>query len=49
MQENRSFDSYFGTRRGVRGFADPHPVNLPSGQPVWNQSNGSGELLPFRP
>ena len=23
MQENRSFDHYFGTRPGVRGFADP--------------------------
>ena len=23
MQENRSFDHYFGTMRGVRGFADP--------------------------
>jgi phospholipase C len=23
MQENRSFDNYFGTARGVRGFADP--------------------------
>ncbi len=24
MQENRSFDHYFGTLRGVRGFAEPH-------------------------
>ena len=24
MQENRSFDHYFGTLSGVRGFADPH-------------------------
>ena len=23
MQENRSFDHYFGTLSGVRGFADP--------------------------
>jgi len=23
MQENRSFDHYFGTLRGVRGFGDP--------------------------
>ena len=37
MQENRSFDHYFGTLRGVRGFADPRPIDLPSGQPVWNQ------------
>jgi phospholipase C len=49
MQENRSFDHYFGTLWGVRGFADPHPVRLPSGQPVWNQPNGAGQLLPFRP
>src|SRR3984957_549222 len=26
MQENRSFDHYFGSMPGVRGFADP-PVN----------------------
>ena len=26
MQENRSFDHYFGMMRGVRGFGDPHPV-----------------------
>jgi phospholipase C len=49
MQENRSFDHYFGTMRGVRGFADPHPVTLPSGSSVWHQPNGPGELLPFRP
>jgi phospholipase C len=45
MQENRSFDHYFGSLRGVRGFGDPHPVIQPSGQPVWNQSG----VLPFRP
>jgi phospholipase C len=51
MQENRSFDHYFGTLRGVRGFADPHPVRLPSGRSVWHQPNGpaGAELLPFRP
>jgi phospholipase C len=49
MQENRSFDHYFGTLRGVRGFADPHPVTLPSGKPVWFQPNGADVLLPFRP
>jgi phospholipase C len=25
MQENRSFDHYFGSIRGVRGFNDPRP------------------------
>ncbi|AGZ41323.1 phosphocholine-specific phospholipase C [Actinoplanes friuliensis] len=51
MQENRSFDHYFGTLRGVRGFADPHPVRLPSGRSVWHQPAGADgkELLPFRP
>jgi phospholipase C len=49
MQENRSFDHYFGTMQGVRGFADPRAVNLPSGKSVWHQPNGSGVLLPFRP
>ena len=49
MQENRSFDHYFGTMRGVRGFADPRAVKLPSGKPVWFQPDGSGHLLPFRP
>jgi len=48
-QENRSFDHYFGTLRGVRGFADPRAVRLPSGQSVWHQPTGSGYLLPFRP
>ena len=49
MQENRSFDHYFGTLRGVRGFAEPHPVMLPSGKSVFHQPDGDGELLPFRP
>ncbi|MET8252161.1 phosphocholine-specific phospholipase C [Micromonospora sp. NPDC005197] len=49
MQENRSFDHYFGTMRGVRGFGDPHPATLPSGNDVWHQPNGTDELLPFRP
>ncbi|WP_322767878.1 phosphocholine-specific phospholipase C [Frankia sp. Cr1] len=49
MQENRSFDHYFGTLRGVRGFGDPRPVVLPSGKPVWYQSDGTKDVLPFRP
>ena len=47
MQENRSFDHYFGTLRGVRGFGDRYPVPLESGKPVWYQSNGSVEVPPF--
>ncbi|MFH8369978.1 phosphocholine-specific phospholipase C [Streptomyces sp. NPDC018031] len=49
MQENRSFDHYFGTLRGVRGFGDPRPVTLPTGKPVWHQPDGRKEVLPFRP
>src|SRR5215470_8665247 len=51
MQENRSFDHYFGTLRGVRGFGDPHAVRLPSGRPVWYQpdpASPDGFLLPYR-
>jgi phospholipase C len=49
MQENRSFDHYFGSLRGVRGFGDRHPVTLPSGKSVWHQSDGTKDVLPFRP
>src|SRR3954463_538642 len=45
MQENRSFDHYFGTYKGVRGFADPN------GSAAFTQSgypNGNGGVLqPF--
>ena len=37
MQENRSFDHYFGTMPGVRGFADPAAIRLPGGGPVFRQ------------
>ncbi|WP_030190418.1 phosphocholine-specific phospholipase C [Streptomyces violaceorubidus] len=50
MQENRSFDHYFGRLRGVRGFGDPHPVRLDDGRSVWHQRKGDGtEVLPFHP
>ncbi|KJF93759.1 phosphocholine-specific phospholipase C [Photobacterium angustum] len=39
MQENRSFDHYFGTMPGVRGFADRFPLRQPNGDFVWNQHN----------
>jgi phospholipase C len=48
MQENRSFDHYFGTLRGVRGFNDPRAITLPNGKPVWFQPNGDGAVTPFR-
>ena len=47
MQENRSFDHYFGTLRGVRGFGDRHPLPMESGKPVWAQSDGTREIPPF--
>ena len=37
MQENRSFDHYFGSLRGVRGFGDRSAITLPGGYPVWQQ------------
>jgi phospholipase C len=50
MQENRSFDHYFGAMRGVRGFGDPRPATLPNGKPIWHQADGAGnEYLPFHP
>ena len=49
MQENRGFDHYFGTMRGVRGFGDPRPIALPSRQPVWKQpaKDGVSTVSPF--
>jgi phospholipase C len=51
MQENRAFDHYFGALRGVRGFDDPRPLTLPSGQSVWRQpvTHGATDAIaPFR-
>lgn len=49
MQENRSFDHCYGTLRGVRGFNDPRAVTLPSGNPVWFQTDRAGDTYaPFR-
>jgi len=50
MQENRSFDHYFGTMAGVRGFGDTHALTLDSGRSVFYQPdpvNPDGYLLPF--
>ncbi len=58
MQENRGFDHYFGTLRGVRGFADRFPIPVAI-QPretgrrtVWQQrdrtaAGGERPVLPF--
>ena len=47
MQENRGFDHYFGTLKGVRGFGDRFPIPLASGKPVWFQSDGTKEIPPY--
>jgi phospholipase C len=50
MQENRSFDHYFGTSRGVRGFSDPRPLMLPGGASVFHQPRAAGSadvVTPF--
>ncbi|WP_316767297.1 phosphocholine-specific phospholipase C [Streptomyces sasae] len=48
MQENRSFDHYFGRLKGVRGFADRSGITLGGGYPVFNQPNGSGRQYPWK-
>ncbi|HEX4110350.1 MAG TPA: alkaline phosphatase family protein [Solirubrobacteraceae bacterium] len=52
MQENRSFDHYFGTLAGVRGFGDPNAIVQSGGQSIFYQpdpvsNNPDGYLLPF--
>ncbi|WP_030863317.1 phosphocholine-specific phospholipase C [Streptomyces sp. NRRL F-2747] len=49
MQENRSFDQYFGSMKGVRGFGDPRPVLQDNGKSVFYQSSGTKDILPFNP
>jgi phospholipase C len=50
MQENRSFDHYFGTMPQVAGFSDPHAITLDTGDSVFHQpdpENPDGYTLPF--
>lgn len=48
MQENRSFDHYFGTLKGVRGFGDRITIPQPDGRTVWQQrSTNNYVLIPF--
>jgi phospholipase C len=50
MKENRSFDHYFGSLAGVRGFDDPRALVLPDGRSVFHQPDAAhpdGYLLPF--
>lgn len=54
-QENRSFDHYFGTLEGVRGFGDPFPIpvmdrqNLFNRKSVFVQQSVGGAPVPGRP
>lgn len=55
VQENRSFDNYFGTYPGVRGFSDPAAPRLDDGsglsvfaQPGYPVPGYGGHLMPFR-
>jgi phospholipase C len=50
MQENRSFDHYFGTFPGARGFKDPTAMTLANGNSVFQQpdpANPDGYLEPY--
>jgi phospholipase C len=51
MQENRSFDHYFGTLRGVRGFGDKQALTYQNGHTVFQQPDATrtdlGYLLPY--
>ena len=49
IQENRSFDHYFGAYPGVTGFSDPDVLTQPSRghQPIWYQYGwGPGDTAP---
>jgi phospholipase C len=48
MQENRSFDHYYGTMSGVRGFSDPSPAYQQRGYTPGKGPDPNGVLLPFR-
>lgn len=51
MLENRSFDSYFGTFKGVRGYGDRFAIPSPTASNIFYQNymNGSAAstLIPY--
>ncbi len=47
MQENRSFDHYFGTLGGVRGFGDAAALTMTNGAPDFYQPGNASYVLPF--
>ncbi|MCU4348974.1 phospholipase C, phosphocholine-specific [Acinetobacter lactucae] len=47
-QENRSFDNYFGTLKGVRGFGDRFTIPMTEGRKVWEQyDTNKKKVLPY--
>ena len=47
-QENRSFDNYFGTLKGVRGFGDRFSIPLSQKRKVWEQYDAKqNKVLPY--
>ena len=47
-QENRSFDNYFGTLKGVRGFGDRFTIPMSKGRKVWQQyDENKKSVLPY--
>ncbi len=47
-QENRSFDNYFGTLKGVRGFGDRFTIPMTEGRKVWEQYDANKKkVLPY--
>ncbi|WKE68143.1 phosphocholine-specific phospholipase C [Streptomyces sp. WP-1] len=48
MQENRSFDHYFGRLKGVRGFDDRSGITLGGNYSVFNQPNLLSRQYPWK-
>jgi phospholipase C len=46
VQENRSFDQYYGSLPGVRGFEDKQALKFRNGTTVFQQPNGDAVLTP---
>ncbi|WP_180027716.1 phosphocholine-specific phospholipase C [Acinetobacter sp. YH16032] len=44
-QENRSFDHYFGSLKGVHGFQDRITIPLPNKRNIWQQIDENGKII----
>ena len=47
LQENRGFDHYFGTMRGVRGFGDRFTIPIEGLPSVFQQRSSTGVMTPY--